>query len=53
MILERLRELFRHETDDEHYRCINCGREYTRSHAECPDCGGQFLAPIDDENQNA
>jgi rRNA maturation endonuclease Nob1 len=51
MILERLRRLLGHAAD-ERYRCINCGEEYTRSHAECPACGGPFLAPIKDENQN-
>jgi rRNA maturation endonuclease Nob1 len=53
MILERLRGILGRDDDDERYRCINCGEEYTRSHAECPECGGPFLAPIDDENQNA
>jgi rRNA maturation endonuclease Nob1 len=41
------------ELPDGAYRCIRCGEGYDRQHAECPACGGAFLAPVSDEETEA
>ena len=55
MILDRLRRLFgASETDDgETYRCVNCGDEFERPYRECPECGGPYVAPVEDDSRNA
>ena len=55
MVFDRLRELFGTPDEDsgETYRCVNCGAEFDRNVRECPDCGGPFVAPVEDEGRNA
>ena len=55
MVFDRLRRLVgRSEGDDpEAYRCVNCGDEFERAFRECPECGGPYLAPIEDDSRNA
>lgn len=49
-MFDRLRELLRGSTDadEEQYRCVNCGAAFARSFRECPDCGGPYIAPVED-----
>ncbi|MFB6219026.1 MAG: hypothetical protein ABEH77_07620 [Halobacteriaceae archaeon] len=41
------------ETDDSEapYRCIACGAGHDRPYAECPECGGQFVAAADGQGE--
>ncbi len=35
------------EEIDEDYRCIRCSEGFDRDFHTCPECGGQFVVPID------
>jgi len=53
MVLDRLRELLGTANDEEErdaYRCVNCGTEFERAFRECPECGGPFVAPVEDSH---
>lgn len=54
MVLDRIRDLLGNSADEERdrYRCINCGEEFERPFRECPDCGGQFVAPVEGDSHN-
>jgi len=32
------------------YRCLRCQAFHDRAHHSCPDCGSQFVAPIDPDD---
>ncbi|MFB6308139.1 MAG: hypothetical protein ABEH35_02315 [Haloarculaceae archaeon] len=32
------------------YRCENCEATFTVAYAECPDCGAEAVAAVDDES---
>lgn len=55
MVLDRLRELLGGGDEDDRtaYRCVNCSNEFERNYRECPDCGGPFVAPVEDDSRNA
>jgi predicted amidophosphoribosyltransferase len=51
-----LRELFhdltfglvdRTDEDAEPFRCVKCGVGLDRNHRSCPECGSEFVAPVD------
>lgn len=33
--------------EGENFQCIRCGGAFDRPHQTCPDCGGDFVAPVD------
>ena len=57
-MFDRLRELLGGKSDssgtdeEQRYRCVNCGQEFSRPQQECPDCGGPYVAPIDGDGRN-
>jgi len=39
--------------DDQPYRCISCGAGLDRNYRACPECGNEFVAPVDDDDGGA
>lgn len=55
MVLDRLRDLLSSPDGDDRtlHRCVNCGGEFERPYQECPDCGGPYVAAVEDDSRNA
>jgi rubrerythrin len=39
------------DAEDAPYRCIQCGHPHGRQAANCQNCGGSFVAPVDGEEE--
>ncbi|WP_436927542.1 hypothetical protein [Halosimplex amylolyticum] len=55
-LLRRITRLLRKpsidpEKREENYRCIRCGAVFERNHRVCPDCGTQYVLPIDEKER--
>lgn len=35
---------------DAGYRCLRCGAGFERNYRSCPECGAEFVAPVDAES---
>ncbi|MFB6119961.1 MAG: hypothetical protein ABEJ68_02455 [Halobacteriaceae archaeon] len=38
------------EEPEPEYRCLQCGAGYDRKHAVCSDCGSEFIAPTNPDD---
>jgi len=35
--------------DGDTYRCVKCGETFERDYYTCPDCGSEYVAPLETE----
>jgi rRNA maturation endonuclease Nob1 len=53
-LLEKLKRLIETPSvgeEEENFRCIRCGKSFERDYQTCPECGGQFVVPLDDAEE--
>lgn len=38
--------------NEDDFGCLKCGETFDRQYRTCPECGGQFVAPLDEADEN-